>query len=169
MKIELITMRFVENLKYLQEKVGIENIIFCGNDKQNEFLYVQYDAKNYGIAYSNLGVKAQVSIDIEEKILYIGASQNFICIDMNINKILFNNELIFPFFEMLSSKNSEYLCVVCECNVVCYYHSKELWQVDFVDIICDYKIIEDKLFVQCADKTEYFVELSSGISKNSLY
>ena len=58
---------------------------------------------------------------------------------------------------------------MCECNVICYYRSEELWQVDFVDIICDYKIIEDKLFVQCADKTEYFVELSSGISKNSLY
>jgi len=70
MKIELITMCFVENLKYLQEKVGIENIIFCGNDKQNEFLYVQYDAKNYSIAYSNLGVKAQVSIDIEKNTLH---------------------------------------------------------------------------------------------------
>lgn len=168
MKIEPITMRFVENLKYLQEKVGIENIIFCGNDKQNEFLYVQYDAKKYGIAYSNLGVKAQLSINVEKNLLYIGASQNFICIDMNENKILFNDKLIFPFFEMLSSKNNEFLCVVCECDVACYYHCEKLWQVDFDDIICDYKIIEDKLFVQCIDKTEYFIELSSGISKNGL-
>ncbi|MDA3047217.1 MULTISPECIES: hypothetical protein [unclassified Campylobacter] len=162
MKTPLITMRFIENLKFLQEKVPKENIIFCGDDEYNEFLCVSCGGQIYGVAYFNYGTNSQISLNVRKNLLYIGASQNFICIDIDGGEILFNEELIFPFFEMLYDENSEYLCVVCECNIICYFGSKEVWRVDFGEIINSYEIIDNKLFVKCVDKKEYIISLFNG-------
>lgn len=162
MKNLLITVRFVENLKFLQEIVSKENIIFCGDNGYNEFFFVAYSDEIYGVAYHNYGIKAQISLNTKNNLLYIGASQNFICIDINKSKILFNDELVFLFFEMLADDSGEYIYVVCECCVICYREREVVWKIDFEDIVCNYRIIKNKLFVKCVDETEYLIDLFSG-------
>ena len=44
-----ITTRFLETLERLKENVG-NNIIYCGDDPYNNFLYIKFAHKVYGIA-----------------------------------------------------------------------------------------------------------------------
>lgn len=80
-------------MKFLQEDAPKENIILCGNDLQNKFLRISCNDQIYGIAYYNCGIKAQIGINIEKN--------HYISV---LAKILFNDELISPFFEMLTDK-----------------------------------------------------------------
>ena len=83
-----ITTRFLETLESLKENVG-GNIIYCGDDPYNNFLYIKFAHKAYGVACCDYGIKPQISFNSKQKLLYIGASQNFICFDIEEGKYSF--------------------------------------------------------------------------------
>jgi len=66
------------------------------------------------------------------------------------------------FYEILTENEGEYVFIICECGVICYIDTIQIWEVYFKDIICDYKIIGKQLFIKCMDGLEYFVDLQSG-------
>ena len=156
-----IITRFLETLESLKENVG-GNIIYCGDDTYNNFLYIKFAHKAYGVACCDYGIKPQISFNSKQNLLYIGASQNFICFDIEKESIVFNSKLSFLFYEILTENESEYVFVICECGVICYIDTIQIWEVYFKDIICDYKIIGKQLFIKCMDGLEYFVDLQSG-------
>lgn len=156
-----ITIRSLETLESLKENVG-DNIIYCGDGPYNNFLYIKFTHKVDGIACCDYGIKPQISFNSKQNLLYIGASQNFICFDIEKKIIVFNSKLSFLFYEILAENESEYVFVICECGVICYIGSTLIWEMYFEDIICDYKIIGKQLFIKCMHGLEYFVDLQSG-------
>jgi hypothetical protein len=157
----LVTTRFLETLENLKENVG-NNIIYCGDDPYNNFLYIKFAHKVYGIACCDYGIKPQISFNSKQNLLYIGVSQNFICFDIEKESIVFNGKLSFLFYEILTENESEYVFIICECGVICYIGTAQIWETYFKDIICDYKIIGKRLFIKCMDGLEYFLDLQNG-------
>ena len=83
-----VATRFLETLESLKENVG-GNIIYCGDDPYNNFLYIKFAHKVYGVACCDYGIKPQISFNSKQNLLYIGASQNFICFDIEKESYLF--------------------------------------------------------------------------------
>ena len=62
--------------------------------------------------------------------------KNFICFDIEKESIVFNSKLSFLFYEILTENEGEYVFVICECGVICYIGSTQIWGDIILKILC---------------------------------
>lgn len=80
--------------------------------------------------------------------------------------VILEKELSSIFFGLLSDKDKNYFCAVCELNLYCFHCHQMLWEIGFRDIVCEFKIIDNRIKIACDDGNEYLFELSTGQIKN---
>ena len=162
MEEENIYIEKIESFYELENKIDKEQLVLCDN-VQNAFVIIHLKKSfQIGIAYYDYGIPIDFQFSKNNELLYLGVGKNFLCIDMKKNRILINNVLQSVFYELLCDLNKNYICVICELDVYCYYLKKQQWRMGFRDIVVDYSIINDKLSILCDDGRQYMFYLESG-------
>lgn len=127
-------------------------------------MIIQYnDAHRIGIAYYDYGITPAFLYSQDYRYLYLGFGKKLISIDLNENEIIENENLQSVFYEFIYDSKKNYVCVICELDLYCYFGNKCLWKIGFKDIIGDYGIVDDsKISIECDDGMEYLFSLEDG-------
>lgn len=153
----------IDGLCELESQVNKEQLILC-DDMQNKFFIISFNNVHIlGVAYYDYGTALEIQFSRDDTLLYLGAGKNFLCIDTYENKVLINDKLQSVFYELCYDINMDYVCVVCELDVYCYYLRRQKWKRGFGDIIVGYNIIDNnKISIKCDDESEYMLLLEDG-------
>ncbi len=152
-----------ENLLDLKSQVSKDKLILC-DDIQNTFIVVKFNnSHNIGLAYYSYGLSINSLYSQDNAFFYLGFGKNFLCIDIYGGKILDNVKLQSVFYEFLCDYNKDYICLICELDVYCYYENVLKWKIGFRDILNDYSIIDNtKLSILCNNGEDYLISLKEG-------
>lgn len=165
-----VVIKKIDSFNELKSKVNQEQLIVF-DDMQNTFLIILLnEIQEIGMAYYDYGVAPEFQYSKNRNLIYLGVGRNFLSIKVNkkekvFNKeeIVFNDNLMSVFYEILYDSNKNYICVICELDVYCYCEEKRKWMMGFKDIIIDYKIVDDiKLLIVCDNGFEYLFSLEDG-------
>ena len=95
-----IHIKRIDSLRELESQVDKEQMILC-DDLQNTFFLVNFDnIRKLGVAYYDYGVEPCFQYSGDNTLFYLGLGKNFLCIDVNKNKILANDSLQSVFYEL---------------------------------------------------------------------
>lgn len=158
-----IHVKKAENLSELESQVNNEHLILC-DDIQNTFLIVDFDNNlKLGLAYYDYGIALDFQYSGDGLLLYLGFGEKFLCIDTCENRVIVNETLQSILYELCYDKNRNYICVICELDIYCYYREKQKWKMGFRDIIVGYNVINDtQVSILCDNGEEYIFSLEDG-------
>lgn len=158
-----VHIKEIDTLNELKCQVNDEKLILCG-EIQNTFLVISFDkVQKIGIAYYDYGILPDFYYYEDRRLFYLGVGMNLMCIDTLEEKVLVNDVLGSVFYELLYDFKTNYIYVICELDIYCYYLGKQKWRVSLGDIIEEYYIFDDtKIFVSCNDNSQYTILLKDG-------
>ncbi len=117
------------------------------SDSPNVFGYIKIEDEIIcGISYCDYGIPPQIVIDRADRI-WIGFGEKLAVIDERTRDIIWERKLFSVFFAIISDTNQKYMCIICELDIYCYNQDRLIWEHGFPDIICGFKIAEDRIAV----------------------
>lgn len=127
-------------------------------------MIIEYDdSHRIGIAYYDYGITPAFLYSQDYTYLYLGFGKKLICIDLSENTIIENENLPSVFYEFICNCKKNYVCVICELDLYCYWKNKFLWKIGFKDVVSDYGIVDNsKILIECEDGMEYLFFLKDG-------
>lgn len=132
-----MTLEKVSDLSQIQKHVNNE-FIFYGDDTYNSFyIAMENDTPLLGLVYYDFGIKPCVLENMEKKFAYIGFGRKILIFNRRKNKIC-EKKVTSIFFEILVA-NDNYI-FICETDIYVFQGDREIFSMNFEDIICDVTI-----------------------------
>ena len=148
-----------EFFKLVEEK----NLKVYGNkDDMNTFQIISIKDNNFevGIVYYDCGIEKKLILN--QDILFMGFEQSFFCINTLTSELLYENNLLSLFLDLIQI--NDLIILVCELDVYVFTSiGKYKWKIGFLDTIEEFKVIDNNiLYVQCSDQEEFKFDISTG-------
>lgn len=145
------------------EKMGKDKEMVI-DDNHNTYIIVQQNGNIiFGIAYCNYGISEKLFYDEKNRIVYVGAGERIICVDMSISKIILNYKLSSIFYDFITNANDTKVIVVCELDICCYSKARLEWKMEFREIIKDVCVEKSNILrIVCEDNYQLYIDINDG-------
>lgn len=145
----------------------IDKSIILGdvNGENNKFEVIMLADNSFvcAIVYYDYGIKPRILAQEDKSIWFIGFSKMLICFDYDIKKIFVQKELPSLFYEFIKVDSQNVVIAICELDVFVFKNDGEIiWNIGFRDIIIDFYIRDNKLFIKCNDEDETIFLIIDG-------
>ena|GEM_PF-1594275 len=162
-QIDYIVKSYDSEKEFL-EVANLNNLKVYGNleDTNNTYQIISFIGCDFAIAIAYYDCNLELQIKLNNNILFLGFERNFICINISSSEILYEKNTLSVIYEFLIVNHL--LIVICELEVYVFsIDGKYIWTIGFIDIIEDFKVIDDTfLCIQCANEEEYRYDIYTG-------
>lgn len=116
-----------------------------------------------GIWSESSGLKPQIMLQDEKQTIILGYNSSVVGIELDTTKVKFEINLPFLFFTLALVKDFNILFAICELGIVALsLEGKEIWRYETQDIVTNWKLIENMLFLDLLDESNIQLNIADG-------